>query len=60
LGSTFEAPQGQVTLDPTCSHASLWSRIGLARRDGQFEVVRESASAVPADPFLQCAVAAIR
>ena len=60
LGSTFDAPQGQVTLDPVCNHANLWSRIGRARRDGQFEVVRESASAIPADPFLQCAVPAGR
>ena len=56
LGSTFDAPQGQVMLDPLCSHANLWSRIGLARRDGQFEVIRESKTAIPADPFLQCAV----
>ena len=56
LGSTFDAPQGRIMLDPVCSHANLWSRIGLAKRDGQFEVIRESRTAIPADPFLQCAV----
>jgi ABC-type branched-subunit amino acid transport system substrate-binding protein len=56
LGSTFDAPQGKVTIDPGCSHASVWSRIGRANRTGQFEIVRESQGAVEADPFLQCAV----
>jgi len=52
LGSTFEAPQGRVTINAACSHADLWSRIGRANRRGQFDVVQESLSAVLADPYL--------
>ena len=52
LGSSFDAPQGPVSIDAACSHANLWSRIGRANRRGQFEVLQESSSLVLADPFL--------
>lgn len=52
LGSTFDAPQGRVTINPACSHADLWTRIGRANRRGQFEVVQQSVSPVLADPYL--------
>jgi branched-chain amino acid transport system substrate-binding protein len=52
LGSTFDAPQGPVSIDVECGHANLWSRIGCANRRGQFDVLQESSSLVPADPFL--------
>jgi branched-chain amino acid transport system substrate-binding protein len=52
LGSTFDAPQGTVSIDAGCSHANLWSRIGRANRGGQFDLLQESSSLVPPDPFL--------
>ncbi len=52
LGSTFEAPQGRVSINATCSHADLWTRIGRVNRRGQFEVVQQSLSPVLADPYL--------
>ena len=52
LGSTFEAPQGKVTIDPTCGHADLWTRIGRANRRGQFEVMQQSVTPILADPYL--------
>lgn len=56
LGSTYEAPQGRVAIDPVNSHASVWSRIGRVNRTGQFDILRQSQDAVEADPFLQFAV----
>lgn len=52
LGSTFDAPQGQVSINPSCSHANVWSRIGKATRSGQFAVMAQSKAQVMADPFL--------
>ncbi|MBZ0227189.1 MAG: transporter substrate-binding domain-containing protein [Bauldia sp.] len=52
LGSSYDAPQGTVMIDPSCSHTSLWSRIGRANRSGQFDIVRESVAPVLADPYL--------
>jgi branched-chain amino acid transport system substrate-binding protein len=52
LGSSFDAPQGRVSIDAGCSHANLWSRIGRANRRGQFDLLQESSSLVPPDPFL--------
>lgn len=52
LGSSFDAPQGCVAINSDCSHANLWSRVGRANRAGQFDVLRQSAHPVTADPFL--------
>lgn len=52
LGADFDAPQGPVSVNPGCSHTDLWTRIGRANRAGQFEVLRQSASRVSADPYL--------
>lgn len=52
LGSDFDAPQGHIFIDPTCSHADLWTRIGRANRAGQFDIVHQSLAAVRADPYL--------
>ncbi|MBS0327309.1 MAG: transporter substrate-binding domain-containing protein [Proteobacteria bacterium] len=52
LGSTFEAPQGRVSINATCSHTDLWTRIGRVNRCGQFDVVQQSLSPVLADPYL--------
>ncbi|MBN9487434.1 MAG: transporter substrate-binding domain-containing protein [Alphaproteobacteria bacterium] len=52
LGSTFDAPQGPISINPACSHADLWTRIGRVNRRGQFEVLQQSLSPVLADPYL--------
>lgn len=52
LGSTIDAPQGSVTINAACSHANVWSRVGLADRNGQFSVVHQSNSQVDADPYM--------
>ncbi len=52
LGSSFEAPQGKISINAGCSHADLWTRIGRVNRRGQFEVVQQSLNPVLADPYL--------
>lgn len=52
MGSSFEAPQGAVTVNPTSGHTDLWTRIGRANRQGQFDIIKQSKEAVHADPFL--------
>ena len=52
LGSTFDAPQGPISINPACSHADLWTRIGRVNRRGQFDVLQQSLSPVLADPYL--------
>lgn len=50
LGSSFESPQGCVSINET-GHADLQSRIGRANRNGSFDVLVETSSMVMADPF---------
>ena len=52
LGTEFEAPQGRIAIDSESSHTRLWTRIGRARSNGQFEIIRESRRAVTPDPYL--------
>ncbi len=52
MGSEFDAPQGEVSINPVWGHADLWTRIGRANRSGQFDIVFESPSSVKADPYL--------
>lgn len=52
LGSEYDAPQGKVAINASCSHANLWSRIGKANPKGQFDVVARSVAPVTADPYL--------
>jgi len=51
-GSEYTAPQGRVRIDPVNHHMALYPRIGRANADGQFTVLRESAQAVPPDPYM--------
>lgn len=53
LGSSFEAPQGRISICPS-GHADLWTRIGRANRSGGFDLVVEAQSPVLADPFFVC------
>lgn len=52
MGSEFDAPQGGVSINPVWGHADLWTRIGRANRQGQFDIVYESPTCVKADPYL--------
>lgn len=52
LGSSFDAPQGEISINPSCSHANVWSRIGRANRVGQFDILVQSKAQVTSDPFL--------
>lgn len=52
MGSEFEAPQGNVSINPNWGHADLWSRVGRANRGGQFDILFESRTTVKADPYL--------
>ncbi|MGJ3263855.1 MAG: transporter substrate-binding domain-containing protein [Salinarimonas sp.] len=52
LGVELDAPQGKVAVNPVCGHTDLWTRIGRANRQGQFDIVYESPSRVRADPYL--------
>lgn len=52
MGSEFEAPQGEIAINPICGHTDLWTRIGRANAKGQFDIVYDSGSRVKADPYL--------
>ena len=52
LGTMVDAPQGPVSINPSCGHANVWSRVGRCGGNGTFSVVYESQGEVTADPFL--------
>ena len=52
METEYTAPQGKVSMDSRNGHTALWSRIGRANRDGQFDIVYESAKQIAADPYL--------
>ncbi|MCP1200595.1 transporter substrate-binding protein [Notoacmeibacter sp. MSK16QG-6] len=52
LGSSLEAPQGTVSINPNCSHANVWSRIAKVNALGQFDIVQQSQNEVVSDPFM--------
>lgn len=52
MGTSFDAPQGGVSINPSWGHADLWARIGRVNRQGQFDVLYESAHSVQSDPYL--------
>jgi urea transport system substrate-binding protein len=47
----FHAPGGELKIDPKTFHAHKRCRIGRARGDGQFDIVYESPSVIPPDPY---------
>lgn len=51
-GMSFEAPQGSVRVSDVSNHANLWTRIGRANRQGQFDILSQSYRSIYADPFL--------
>lgn len=46
------APQGKVYIDSANNHCYLWSRIGRANNQGQFDIVSTSKAAIRPDPYL--------
>jgi branched-chain amino acid transport system substrate-binding protein len=50
-GLEFEAPQGRVRVDAHNHHTYLFSRIGRANAQGQFDILYESQSALKPDPY---------
>lgn len=52
IGKVFEAPQGGVSINMNSAHANLWTRIGRANAQGQFEIIFQSRTNVESDPYL--------
>ncbi len=48
----FDAPQGDVKIDPASRHCYLTPRIGRSRSDGQFEVIWSAGTAMKPDPYM--------
>lgn len=51
LDASFEAPQGRIAIDPSTLHCYVWPKIGIARSDGQFDIVAETPTAIRPDPY---------
>jgi len=51
-GLSFDAPQGAVAVDPNNRHLAMRTRIGRSTGAGTFEILTESATPVPPDPYL--------
>ncbi len=52
LGSEFNAPQGQVRINPINHHTRLNPRIARISHADKFEIVQEISAGVDADPYL--------
>jgi urea transport system substrate-binding protein len=50
-GVELVAPQGKVRLDRENLHTWLWPKIAVAKTDGQFEVLKDSAEWKAPDPY---------
>ncbi|MBD8613455.1 transporter substrate-binding domain-containing protein [Pseudomonas putida] len=51
-GARFDAPQGTVQIDPQTQHTWLWPRIARLDDRRHFQLVLESAEAVPPSPYM--------
>lgn len=51
-GLRFDAPQGEIIIDPDNNHTYLWPRIARVAEDGLFYVVEEAGAPVKPDPYL--------
>lgn len=51
-GQEFQAPQGKVKVDEKNHHTWLWSRIGKANEEGQFDEVWVSDNWIRPDPWV--------
>lgn len=50
-GLEIDAPQGRVRVDANNHHTYLFSRIGRANAEGQFDILYESQRALKPDPY---------
>jgi urea transport system substrate-binding protein len=50
-GRRFNAPGGEVRIDPDNLHTWQYFRVGRVRADGQFEVVWSNDTAIRPEPF---------
>lgn len=50
-GQEMIAPQGKVRIEPENLHTYLWPKIAVAKSDGQFEILQDSAEWVAPDPY---------
>lgn len=48
----FQAPQGEVYIDPVNFHSYLTPRIGRSKRNGEFQIVAQADAPVRPDPYL--------
>ncbi len=52
LWEDFEAPEGRISFDSDTRHVWLRPRIGIARDNGQFDIVWQADNPVRPDPYL--------
>ncbi|MBR9653522.1 transporter substrate-binding domain-containing protein [Thalassovita aquimarina] len=52
LGATFDAPQGQIKIDPDNNHTFLQSRIAKVNDEGEFVIENKVRRAIKPDPYL--------
>ena len=52
LGASFDAPQGQIKIDPDNNHTYLQSRIATVNEDGEFVIDLKVRRAIKPDPYL--------
>lgn len=52
LGATFNAPQGQIKIDPDNNHTYLQSRIARVDENGDFVIQSKVRRAIKPDPYL--------
>ena len=52
LGEAFDAPQGQIKVDPDNNHTYLQSRIAVVNSEGEFEIDLKVRRAIKPDPYL--------
>lgn len=50
-GQEYLAPQGKILLEKENLHTWLWPKIAVAKSDGQFEVLKDSAKWQAPDPY---------
>lgn len=52
LGMTFQAPQGEIKIDPDNNHTHLQSRIAIVNCDGEFTIRSKVRHMIKPDPYL--------
>ncbi len=50
-GQEMIAPQGKIRLEKENLHTWLWPKIAVAKSDGQFEILKDSAEWKAPDPY---------